>query len=264
MNWKTMCITLFLLAVTAFAQQAIQPYPGGNGETEAVPTAPLLPPIVSQGILIIGGIIIFLGFFAGLVIVLLIVLRMVFPPKQLPSTEESKKNRIAECKSWNGTNLNFVGLAGDTRTPPSTIGYCSGFKSEGKFDYITYHTGLPGYLFPIKKLKGESFQLHIPFIDITIPPDHIIQIEPELHGAPGRMMLIFASGLVPVHSGYEAPNTSNFKIRRRMEMERAETIAKEHGRTASLLPELAEKLWESDKQHFKKREAEPSRSSGGR
>lgn len=264
MNGKLVILLLMTLLLSTFAQGDIKPYPGDAG-TQPAPSQPLIPPLVSQAILIVGGIIVFCGFFLALFFVLLIVLRLIFPPKKLPDSEVVRRNRISDCKGWGGTNLYLVQLAGDSKSVPTSIlGFCSGFKAEGKFNYITYHTGMPSYFFVLKRLKGSNFQLHIPFIDITIPPDHIIQIEPDLHSVPGKTIVIYSSGIMLGNSDYEIPNTSSVLMHERMEIERNELIARAHGVTASHTRELAETFWESKPEHFKKRDAESNRVPAGK
>jgi len=249
----------------SFAQTL--PYPGQdpNVETEPVATQPLIPPLISQAILIIGGLFIVLVFGMIFVLGVLIMIKFIFGSPKIELAEQIRRKKIGESKGWNGTNLGVVELAGDNKSvPPSTIGYCTGFKAESDFDYITYHTGLPGYLFLLRMIKGPAFQIHIPILDINIPSDSIIQIEPELHSTPGRTLLIHASGIEPSHSGYEKTNNSKITIASRMRQERDEVIAQTHGKTASLIPEIAEHIWEGSKEHFKKRSAESSKTPSGR
>jgi hypothetical protein len=184
--------------------------------------------------------------FLVFIAVVLFVIKILFFNKRVPEFEIAKKERIGRCKSWNGSNLNIVRLFGDKKNIQGTIiGYCSGFAAEAEFDYITYHTGLPGYLFILKMIKGPRFQLNIPIINISIPRDFIIQLKNEEHSAPGPEIWLYGSGLVPVQSGYEALNTSTVDIPERMKMEQSELVSRAHGETASLIPRLAEEYWDA-------------------
>jgi hypothetical protein len=270
MNYKYLIISILFLSILSYSQatEAIKPYPGTTGPTKDVQVVkePWIPPAIMNIIIILGAIAAGFVLFALFILVVLIMIKMIFPPKPIREHEKMFKERIFLAKRWNGTNLDKLHLIGDPMTgvPPSTVGYCTGYKAESKFDYVTYHHGAPGILFLFKLFKGPKFQLHIPILDITIPEDRIIEIEPSKHGIPGRDFFIFASGLTPSHSGYEMPNTTDIPIHKRMEHERAELIARAHGRTASLIPEAAEKLWESSKEHFKKRDSEPSKAPAGK
>jgi hypothetical protein len=271
MKIKNILLTMLLFVSLVYSQTAaqtgIKPYPGAEPELEAKATAPLIPPIISQLIIVVGIVVIGALMITVFIIVMLFIVKMIFGDKKLPEAEIIMKERVASCKSWNGTQLGYLELSGDgDKVPQSTIGHMTGFKAEGAFDYMTYHTGAPPYMFLFKMLsrQGSRFQLHIPIIDITIPPDHIVQIEQKLHSALGRRTTIYASGLQQAQSHYEMPNNSTIKISERMGMERDEMIARMHGATASLLPELSENLWESGKEYHKKKGAESSRAPAGK
>jgi len=266
MKIETILVTLLLISMLSYSQAttAIKPYPDQETEQKVITQPPLIPPIVWTGIMVIVGIFVVLGMFGGFILVILLLIKFMFPPKPIPEFEKLKQERISSAKHWNGSSLDTVRLIGDSNVPPSTIGYCTGFKAEQTFDYITYHHGTPAFLFILRMLKGPKFQLHIPILNITIPEDHIIQLEPSKHSVPGREVLIYASGVSQAQSKYEVPNTSDIAIHKRMEMERAEIIARTHGKTASHVAEISEKMWESTKEHFKKRDNEPSKSPAGR
>jgi len=248
MNMKYAILSLLLLIALVSAQSntGLQPYPGTEQELEAKATPSPIPPIFWW---IIGGTL-GLGFaavmFLVFIAIILFVIKILFFNKRVPEYEILKKERIGRCKSWNGSNLGIVRLFGDKKNIQGTVvGYCSGFAAEGEFDYITYHTGLPGYLFLLKMIKGPRFQLNIPIIDISIPRDFIIQLTNEEHSAPGPEIWLYGSGVVFVQSGYEAINTTTIDIATRMKMEQSELVARSHGEMASLLPRLAEEYWDA-------------------
>jgi len=262
-RYSGIAMILCLMSTLIFAQtQPIKTYPGAT--TQETTKAPLIPPIITQIVIALIGVLIFLVMVSIFIIVVLLLIRHFFGNKVVPEAEKLKKERISKAKSWSGSNLDFIALLGDDKKVPSSIiGYCSGFAAEANFDYITYHTGLPSYMLLFRLLKGPKFQLHIPIIDLTIPSDHIIQVEPDLHTAPGRTIFIFASGLMN-STDYEIPNTTTISISKRMKFERADIISRTHSETASMLPQLGEKFWESTKEHYKKRDAESAKSQSGR
>jgi hypothetical protein len=49
-----------------------------------------------------------------------------------------------------------------------------------------------------------------------------------------------------------------------MRMEKSDIISRVHGNTASEIRNLAEKYWETTKDHYKKRDAESSRAQAGK
>jgi len=248
MNLKYVLLCLLLSTNLLFAQEGIKPYPGAQQqemEEKVVPPNPFVVAIIQViGVIIILGValVMILIFFA----VMLFIIKILFFSKKIPEFEILKKERIARCKSWNGSNLGIVRLFGEKKNiQGSIIGYCSGFCAEGEFDYITYHMGLPSYLLVLKLLKGPRFQIHIPIIDITIPRDFIIQLSPDEHSQPGTEIWLYGSGLVNAQSGYEALNTTKINIDERMKLERADLIARAHGETASYVQQLSEIYWES-------------------
>ena len=245
MQYIMLSLLLIIALVSAQTPSGLQPYPGQQ-QLEPKPTNPIIPPIFWW---IIGGIL-GLGFAAVMflifIAVVLFVIKILFFNKRVPEYEILKKERIGRCKSWNGSNLNIVRLFGDKKNiQGTTVGYCSGFAAEGEFDYISYHTGLPGYLFILKMLKGPRFQLNIPIINISIPRDFIIQLTTEEHSSPGPEIWLYGSGLVNAQSGYEALNTTTVDIATRMKMEQSELVSRAHGETASLIPRLAEEYWDA-------------------
>jgi len=248
MKMQYIILSLLLIISLVFSQSpsGIKPYPGQTQELVPTPTNPIIPPIFWW---ILAGIL-FLGFsavgFLIFIAIILFIIKILFFNKRVPEFEIAKKERISRCKSWNGSNLNIVRLFGDKKNVQGTIiGYCSGIAAEGEFDYITYHTGLPGYLFPLKMLKGPRFQLHIPIIDICIPRDFVIQLKNEEHSAPGPEIWLYGSGLVPVQSGYEGLNTTTVDIATRIKMEQSELVARAHGETASFVARLSEEYWDA-------------------
>jgi len=264
MKLNAIIAILLVMLCAVFAQaDGIKPYPGTVQTVEKV-NPPLIPPIVTQAVVAIIGVIIFLVMFTIFIIFVLFILKLIFGNKPIPAAEMIRREKIADAKGWNGSDLNLVETEGSGSVQGNIQGYCSGFKAEGEWDYITYHSGLPGYLFILKMLKGPRFQVHIPILDIMIPADHIIQLKPTDHTPPGRRLKIFASGIMNAHSGYEMPNTTSVPISVRMEHEREDVVARTHGDTASLLPKLGELYWEAKEEHFKKRNSEPSKSPAGR
>jgi hypothetical protein len=257
-------VMLFLLVIAQAQDTGLRPFPGANSTTDVKATGPMIPPMVSQILVAGAAIVIGLIMITIFLVVIALVLKWLFGSKKPIEAEVIRKNRIADCKGWNGSELSVVELAGDGTVQPSIHGWCTGFKAEGEWDYITYHTGLPGYMFLFKMLKGPRFQLFIPIVDIMIPPDHIIQLHPKEHTPPGRRILVYASGIRAAHSGYEMANTSLVTISERMKHERDDVIARMHGETASLLPKLAEDYWEAKQEHFKKKGAESSKASAGK
>jgi len=272
MKYKMFVLSLLLIVAISYSQAQVKPgelkpFPGSvTTVNQTITQPPIIPPILTQIVVIIIGVFIVIGMFAAFILVVLLMIKFIFPPKPIQEWERTRKERIAMAKGWNGTNLEVVSLLGnkDEDVPPSVLGWCTGFKAEVAFDYITYHTGLPGYLFLLKKIKGPKFQLYIPILDITIPEDHVIQVEPKKRGAIGRNLVIYASGVISGTEGYDEPNSSSVPISSRMKLERAEIIARVHSKTASHIPEISEKLWEGSREHFKKRDSEPSRSPAGR
>lgn len=267
-----MISSLLLIIALSFAQTTvppggIKPYPGDTQlVNQTVTSPPLIPPILSQVAIIIIGAFIVLGMFAVFILIVLLMIKLIFPAKPLQEWEKLRKERIAMAKGWNGSNMDIVSLSGNREEdiPTSILGWCTGFKAEHTFDYVTYHTGLPAFLFMLKKLKGPKFQLYIPILDIMIPEDHIIQVESNKRGSLGKNLVIYASGVSMEVQGYEVPNSSAIPLSKRMKMERADIIARTHAKTASHIPEISEKLWEGGKEHFKKRDSEPSRSPAGK
>jgi hypothetical protein len=271
MNYKMFVLSLLLMLAVPFSQSVapgeIKPYPGSVPMVnQTITQPPLIPPMITTGIVIIIGIFVVLGMFAAFILIVLLMIKFIFPAKPLQEWEKLRKERVAMAKGWNGSTLDVVSLSGnrDEDIPPTVLGYCTGFKAEKAFDYVTYHTGLPGYLFLLRYLKGQKFQLYIPILDIMIPDDHIIQVEPTKRGALGKNLVIYATGVSVEVQGYESPNSTTVPVSSRMKAERSDIISRTHAKTASHIPEISEKLWEGGKEHFKKRDSEPSRAPAGK
>lgn len=238
-------------------------------EIKPYPTQPQKPSSPQQGnsifsLLIQIGIIVFVLLFiviilGAIVFIAFFIARMFIKVRTPPLDEQIYKERVKLSKQWNGTELYRVMLSGDEKIPSHAVGYCNGFLPEKEFDYIHVHSGLPGWFWFIKKIKGENAQLEIPLLNISIPEGRLIQVEPHLHSAPGRTIMLYGSGLYRAGK-YWALNTSNIPRSKRIDSETADILDRCVGSWLGRFQQYSETLWEMGKEHHRRKEFESGKA----